>query len=105
MMEKMKSKIRSFRYLILLFLFLLVLVDILILNSASDIKFFGVLTALIVLYLLTRFKSVLIFSFCIVLLFLLSAFYLIEGPMVRSEKIAVWFVLLLGFGLFQKWRE
>lgn len=104
-MKKIIKLVKKRKLLIIHLLLLFVLVDVAVLVGQSDIRYFGVLGLLFILYLITKFKSIHTFIFCLVLLLILYGFYLIKGPIESTEEVAVWFVLFFAFGIFQKWKE
>lgn len=86
-------------------LFIAVILNILIDVAATDKMYFSVLILYILVNFFGRVKSSVTFVFLLVLLLIMSIRYLIAGPDLIAEKAAVWFVLFMAFGLYQKWRE
>lgn len=110
-MNKIKhfvKKLRKFKKLVLLFIiiiYILVLFDIFFIGTSSDLRFFGLVIPYVLLTLFYKVKSKQTLLFCIFLLIILFTKYIISGPEVQTEEIAVWFVLFFTAGVLQQLRE
>jgi len=82
-----------------------VFTDIFFYEKNSDFVVFGILFTYIFFVLVSRIESKSIFILCILLLLAMFFGYLITGTSVMTEKAAVWFVLLMGFGVIRQWKE
>lgn len=72
---------------------------------SSDVVIFGALLFYGFFIKIFRIKSAFTFSLCLGLLVLMYIEYLIAGPLISTEKTAVWLILFFGIGVIQQWRE
>lgn len=91
---------------ILLPIFILILLaDVFIFDGTSDRR---IVIVLLTYWLYIRFnnlKSKITFLIALTLLIGMFTSFVIEGPSIQTERLAVWVVLFLGFGIIQQWGE
>lgn len=81
------------------------LADIFAVEFESDLR---KALVLLIYWLYLRFsasKSQLTFMITLIILIGIAGSFLINGPSALTERMAVWLVLLLAFGIIQQWRE
>jgi len=91
---------------ILLLTFIVVLLaDIFIFIDTSDKRIVFILLMYWLYIHFNNFKSKITFFIALILLMGMFASLVMKGPNAKTEKLAVWVVLLLAFGIVQQWRE
>ena len=108
MIKKLKKRIfyvcTRNRILLVFVLFSTVLIDIFFVIGTSDFRFYGVSISYIFIAIFSKLSSRVSLIFCIFLILMMYAYYLLTGPKEVTEEIAVWFVLFLVAGLIQMLR-
>jgi len=99
------SLIKKFKKFVLIVIFASIFFDIFFLPESSD----GIIFGLMLLYVLSvayyKINSKVTFIFCLFLLGIMYLNYIISGTSVKTEKAAVWLVLILAIGIIQQWNE
>lgn len=103
--KKITSFIKINNKIFLTILIIAMLVDIFLFKQSSDFIIFGFLFFYSVLVKIVRIKSRSTFLFCLVLLGVMCVDFIVTGTSASTEKVAVWFILFLGFGIIHQWRE
>jgi len=85
--------------------FFAIVADILFVTNSSDIRTFGMLALYAVGIWFYKLKSSMTYTICLGLLAIMFVKFLLSGTSIATEKAAVWLVLFLAVGIFQKWRE
>lgn len=83
-------------------LFALLLLDILFLEKTIDWYIFGILAISFGASLIYKYTSQQTFMFCLVLVSIMSGFYIFTGASVITEKAAVWLIFYWIFGASQR---
>lgn len=82
-----------------------ILADTLFVKSSSDLVIFSVLLLYGIFIKIFKINSGQTFLLCLALLVVMSVDYLFTGASISTEKAAVWFILFLGIGAIQQWKE
>jgi hypothetical protein len=87
-----------------LVIFGLVITDILLIKKSYDSLIFSI----IIVYIITiaySSRDRITFFFCLILLFIMTAFFVVLGTEAATEKAAVWLFLFLAIGIIEQWRK
>lgn len=100
------------RKLFYLFILLLILGDVFLFTASSDIRIFGILILYGFFVKILKLKSSVTFALSLILLIFAYVQFVFSNPIVfitpgapQAEKTAVWVLLFLVVGIFQKWKE
>lgn len=103
--KKVISILRENKRTVLALLVVLIVIETLSTRLSSDVVIFSTLLLYAIFIKLFRIKSTFTYIVCLILLIVMTISFFISGPSVRTEKAAVWFILFLGIGGVQQWRE
>lgn len=103
--QKASNLLKANKPLVLFIIYLSVLIDGLFIETNSDFITFTILGLYI--FFASYFKQAArnTFIFSLVLLVVMYVSFLLSGPSISTEKIAVWLVLFLLVGIIRQWRE
>lgn len=97
--------IRKNSVVLLPIFFLGIIADVFMLPTSSDLRIASILLIYWLYVRLKKIKSHFTIGVTFILLLFMFLSFVITGTSVRTERLAVWVVLFLGFGIIQQWRE
>lgn len=103
--KKTLDFLKQNRRVVLVFLIGVIFIDTFFIKTVSDVMSFGVLLFYGICIKTYRLKSRETFLLCLGLLGAMFTSFLTSGTSVPTEKAAVWLVLFMALGIYQKWRE
>lgn len=93
------------RLIVLTFIVIAILVDSLITPLSTDIAYFGILACYILFYRFYHMRSSLTFMLCLGIIVAILISLILSQASIRTEKLTVWFFLLMVVGILQQWNE
>lgn len=83
----------------------LISAEVYIYPKSADIRLFSGLALYWALSRIGRLSSIRVLQLSLILFSVMSVSFLFSGTGVQTERIAVWFILFLAFGIVTQWRE
>lgn len=83
----------------------LICAEVYLFPKSADLRLFSGIALYWALSRVGRLSAIRVLQLCLILFSVLSVSFLFSGAGVQTERIAVWFVLFLSFGVIAQWRE
>lgn len=83
----------------------LICAEVYLFPKSADLRLFTGLAIYWALSRIGRLSAIRVMQLNLILFSVLSVSFLFSGAAVQTERIAVWFILFLSFGVIAQWRE